>query len=193
MTRYANTTCRPRPQATVFPRMARRFVENRNAKPIMVSIPSTPTRRCMRGCLLASVCGDYFKTGTSAAKAVLIVLGRCRGERHDLQRFWRAVREILYLRGVSAKKQIPLRVPRPPNCGGKEKARDSVRDDFRAAGSRVVSCADDFADQGRGGRILVANFETFGQEAHGWNQTRVQVVVHGAQIFAGLHRVADFL
>jgi hypothetical protein len=26
-------------------------------------------------------------------------------------------------------KQIPHCVPRPPNCGGKEKARDSVRDD----------------------------------------------------------------
>jgi len=27
------------------------------------------------------------------------------------------------------KKQIPLCAPRPPKCGGKEKARDSVRDD----------------------------------------------------------------
>ena len=26
-------------------------------------------------------------------------------------------------------KQIPRCVPRPPNCGGEEKARDSVRDD----------------------------------------------------------------
>jgi len=25
-------------------------------------------------------------------------------------------------------KQIPLFVPRPPHCGGKEKARDSVQD-----------------------------------------------------------------
>jgi len=32
------------------------------------------------------------------------------------------------------RKQIPLCVPRPPNCGGKEKARDSVRDDTRIAG-----------------------------------------------------------
>src|ERR1700678_1342716 len=51
--------------------MARRFVENRNAKPIMVSIPSTPTRRCMRGCLPSSVGSDYFKTPTSAPKPSL--------------------------------------------------------------------------------------------------------------------------
>jgi len=31
------------------------------------------------------------------------------------------------------RKQIPLCIPRPPNCGGKEKARDSVRDDSRIA------------------------------------------------------------
>ena len=31
-------------------------------------------------------------------------------------------------------KQIPLCVPRPPNCGGPEKARDSVRDDTRLEG-----------------------------------------------------------
>jgi hypothetical protein len=30
-------------------------------------------------------------------------------------------------------KQIPLWVPRPPNCGGKDNARDSVRDDIRGA------------------------------------------------------------
>src|SRR5580704_17083383 len=113
MTRYANTTCRPRPQATVFPRMARRLVENSNAKPIMVSIPSTPTRRCMRRSLL------YSRTGS--------------------QEFFRA---------------------------------------------------DYFADEWRGWRSLVANFETFGQEAHGWNEARVQVVVHCAQVFAGPHSVA---
>ena len=27
------------------------------------------------------------------------------------------------------KKQLPLFAPRPPKCGGKEKAQDSVRDD----------------------------------------------------------------
>jgi hypothetical protein len=32
-------------------------------------------------------------------------------------------------------KQIPLCVPRPPNCGGQEKARDSVRDDMWFVGS----------------------------------------------------------
>jgi len=31
------------------------------------------------------------------------------------------------------KKQIHLYVPRPPYCGGKEKARDSVRDDTSLA------------------------------------------------------------
>jgi hypothetical protein len=35
------------------------------------------------------------------------------------------------MRGDGTEKQIPLCVPRPPKCGGKEKARDSVRDGTR--------------------------------------------------------------
>src|SRR5271155_1752374 len=35
-----------------------------------------------------------------------------------------------------AEKQIPLCVPRPPNCGGKENARDCVRDDDLRVGLR---------------------------------------------------------
>jgi hypothetical protein len=34
---------------------------------------------------------------------------------------------------LTREKQIPRCVPRPPNCGGKEKARDSVRDDTRSS------------------------------------------------------------
>src|SRR5271163_1705426 len=44
-------------------------------------------------------------------------------------------REGRFLHRVSRRKQIPLCVPRPPNCGGKEKARDSVRDDTRLSPS----------------------------------------------------------
>jgi hypothetical protein len=36
---------------------------------------------------------------------------------------------VLVLRLRPRRKQIPLCVPRPPNHGGKEKARDFVRDD----------------------------------------------------------------
>jgi len=35
-------------------------------------------------------------------------------------------------------KQILLCVPRPPDCGGTEKARDSVRDDSRTSGYRTL-------------------------------------------------------
>jgi hypothetical protein len=35
-------------------------------------------------------------------------------------------------------KQIPLCIPRPPNCGGKENARDSVRDDTFVSFSQAL-------------------------------------------------------
>jgi hypothetical protein len=41
------------------------------------------------------------------------------------------------------KKQFPLGVARPPQCGGKEKARDSVRDD---AWSCISSIGPPFRD-----------------------------------------------
>ncbi len=52
--------------------------------------------------------------------------------------------------------------------------------------------ADDLAHERHSWWRLVADFETCREQAHGWDEARVQVVVHGAEIFAGLYRIADF-
>src|ERR1700688_801155 len=44
-TKMANTTCRPKPQATVFLLIARRLVENAYANPNMVMRPRMPVKR----------------------------------------------------------------------------------------------------------------------------------------------------
>ena len=55
----------------------------------------------------------------------------------------------MLLRG---EKRIPLCVPRPPNCGGKEKARDRVRDDTVSARPQMVrryECRTDGETEGK--------------------------------------------
>src|SRR5580704_1608051 len=52
-TKTAKESCSPRPQSTVFSLMALRSVEKRYARPSIVSRPSTPVKRPMRGPLSA--------------------------------------------------------------------------------------------------------------------------------------------
>src|ERR1700732_1450551 len=52
-TNTAKESCNPRPQSTVLSLMALRSVENRYARPSIVSRPSTPVKRPMRGPLSA--------------------------------------------------------------------------------------------------------------------------------------------
>src|ERR1700688_5160822 len=58
-TNTAKESCNPRPQSTVLSLMARRSVEKRYARPSIVSRPSTPVKRPMRGPLSAFCRTDY--------------------------------------------------------------------------------------------------------------------------------------
>src|ERR1700722_3829489 len=61
-TNTAKESCNPRPQSTVLSLMALRSVEKRYARPSIVSRPSTPVKRPMRGPLSAFCRTDLCQT-----------------------------------------------------------------------------------------------------------------------------------
>jgi hypothetical protein len=70
-------------------------------------------------------------------------------------------------------KQIPFCVPRPPNCGGEEKARDSVRNDTVNVWPQLVRDYEGKVE----GKIKVpaaTATETAGRRRYQW-QTQIQL------------------